>query len=167
MKVSIIVAVSENNVIGSNNQLPWHLPGDMKHFKNTTTGHHVIMGRKNYESMGKPLPNRINIVLSKQQFYNIDECIVASSIAEALTMANRNDEQETFIIGGGELFKHALPLVDSIYLTRIHATIDGDVFFPALNKRSWKVVSKQAFQADEKNKYAYTIFKYAKIRSAV
>ena len=140
MIVSIIVAASENNVIGNNNDLIWHLPKDMKFFKDTTKGHHVIMGRKNLESIPhkfRPLPNRQNIVVTRNKKYVADGCLVVTSIEEGLSIAKKNKEKETFIIGGGQIYKLALELnlVDKIYLTRIHANFEGDTFFPCLSEK--------------------------------
>ena len=138
MKVSLIVAVSENYVIGKDNDLIWHLPKDMRFFKETTTGHHVIMGRKNFESIPhkfRPLPNRTNIVITRQLDYKAEGCVVVNSIEEALKVAKRNGDDEAFIIGGGQIYKLAIDagLVDRIYLTKVHHCFDGDTIFPELN----------------------------------
>ena len=139
MKVSLIVAVSENGVIGKDNDLIWHLPKDMRFFKNTTMGHHVIMGRKNFESIPhkfRPLPNRINVVITRQTTYKAGGCMVVNSVDDALQIAKHNGEEEAFIIGGGQIYKLALEanLVDKVYLTKVHHSFEGDTFFPALNK---------------------------------
>ena len=159
MKVSLIVAVSENGVIGKDNDLIWHLPKDMRFFKDTTMGHHVIMGRKNFESIPhkfRPLPNRTNMVITRQTAYKADGCMVVSSIEEALQIAKHNGEDEAFIIGGGQIYKLALQanLVDKIYLTKVHHSFEGDTFFPALNK-DWKEISRIQNQADEKHLYNF------------
>ena len=133
MNISIIVAVDENFLIGSNNNLPWHLPADMKFFKEKTTGHCVITGRKNYESIPekfRPLPNRTNIVITRQKSYIAEGAIVVTSIEDAIEGAKQTNDEEIFIIGGGEIFKLALHLVNKIYLTVIHDKFDGDVYFP-------------------------------------
>ena len=159
MLVSLIVAVSENNVIGKKGQLPWHLPDDMKYFRDTTMGHCVIMGRKNFDSIpGKfrPLPGRTNIIVTHQKNFSAPECIVVNSIEEALEKAKQKNEAEAFIIGGGEIFKQSIPKADKIYLTRIHAAFDGDVFFPSLNMEEWKEESVEHRKADEKNKYDFS-----------
>ncbi len=166
MKVSIIVAASKNNVIGKDNNLIWHLPKDMKFFKDTTIGHHVIMGRKNFESIPhkySPLPNRKNIVVTQQKKYLAKGCIVVNSIEEGLKISKKNGEDEAFIIGGGEIYKLALQLnlVDKIYLTRIHHTFDGDTFFPKLDKK-WKETERIDHQADEKNGYDYSFIIFEK-----
>ena len=166
MIVSIIVAASENNVIGNNNDLIWRLPKDMKFFKDTTKEHHVIMGRKNFESIPhkfRPLPNRQNIVVTRNKKYIADGCLVVTSIEEGLNIAKKNKEKETFIIGGGQIYKLALELnlVDKIYLTRIHHSFDGDTFFPELDKK-WKETERIDHQADEKNEYDYSFIIFEK-----
>ena len=160
MKVSLIVAVSENNVIGKDNNLIWHLPKDMKFFKNTTLHHHVIMGRKNFESIPhkfRPLPNRTNIIISRKTNYTAANSLVVSSIQKALEIAKENSDPEPFIIGGGEIYKLALKLdlVDRIYLTRIHGIFEGDTFFPELDN-SWKEISKEDHLSDEKHDYDFS-----------
>jgi len=160
MRVSLIVAVSENGVIGKDNDLIWHLPKDMKFFKDTTQGHHVIMGRKNFESIPhkfRPLPNRTNIIVTRQTGYVAEDCIVVNSVEDSIEVAKRNGDTEPFVIGGGEIYKVALEnnLIDRIYLTKIHYTFKGDTFFPNLSE-DWKVLAREDCQADEKNKYDYS-----------
>ena len=159
MKVSLIVAAAENGVIGKDNDLIWHLPKDMRFFKETTLNHHVIMGRKNFESIPhkyRPLPNRINIVITRQTDYKADGCVVVNSVVAALEIAKENGDKEPFIIGGGQIYKLALEasLVDKIYLTKVHHAFDGDTFFPELNNK-WKEVNKTVNKADEKHAYDY------------
>ncbi|HAF30202.1 MAG TPA: dihydrofolate reductase [Bacteroidales bacterium] len=154
--LSIIVAIAENNVIGKDNDLIWHLPRDMKHFKDTTTGHYIIMGRKTFESNGKPLPNRTNIIITRDKNYKAEGCIIVNSLEDAIEEA-KNDT-EAFIIGGGVIYKLAMPLVDRIYLTKIHHSFDGDTFFPEINMNDWIEADRRDFEPDEKNKYAFTIF---------
>lgn len=157
MIVSVIVAASENNVIGRDNQLPWHLPADLKYFKQTTMGKPIIMGRKTFESVGRPLPGRPNIVITRQKDYSREGLIVTSSLQEALDAAKGFDTNEVFITGGSEIFAQALPLlVQRVCLTRIHANVDGDAFFPVLAKEQWKLVSSDLHPADEKHAYAFT-----------
>ena len=160
MKVSLIVAVSENGVIGKDNDLIWHLPKDMKFFKDTTMGHHVIMGRKNFESIPhkfRPLPNRTNIVITRQSDYKAEGSIVVNSVEESLEIAKKNGENEAFIIGGGQIYKLALEanLIDRIYLTKIHHSFDGDTFFPELNSDWIEVKREDCFQ-DDNHKYDYS-----------
>jgi dihydrofolate reductase len=159
MKISLIVAVSQNHVIGKDNALIWHLPADMSYFKEKTTGHCIITGRKNYESIPqkfRPLPNRTNLVISRQKDYAAPGAIVCTSLEEALKEARKIENQEIFIIGGGEIFKQSLHLADRIYITRIHADFEGDVFFPELDEKQWKVISRIDCRPDEKNKYPYS-----------
>ena len=159
MKVSLIVAVSENGVIGKDNDLIWHLPKDMRFFKETTMGHHVIMGRKNFESIPhkyRPLPDRTNIVITRQSEYKAEGCIVVDSVEAALEIAKNNGDIEPFIIGGGQIYRIALEenLVDKIYLTKVHHSFEGDTFFPELSS-DWKEINKTENKADEKHKYNY------------
>lgn len=160
MILSIIVAVSENNVIGKDNQLVWHLPADMKFFKEKTTGHFIITGRKNYESIPekyRPLPNRTNIVVTRQKNYHAPFALVMPSVETALTFAKeKSEEGEVFIIGGAEIFGQTLGICNRVYLTRIHHSFDGDTFFPDLNKAEWTLTHSEKHVADEKNKYDFT-----------
>ncbi|NCI51257.1 dihydrofolate reductase [Sediminibacterium roseum] len=155
MVVSLIVAASTNHVIGKNNQLLWSLPNDMKFFKNTTWAMPVLMGRKTFESLGKPLPGRLNIVITRQQGLQLPGATVVHSLDEALKAAAAADYKESFVIGGGEIFKEAMETADKIYLTRVDAVLDGDAFFPELDPSKWKMVSNQSHPADAKHKYAY------------
>jgi dihydrofolate reductase len=153
--ISIVVAVADNNVIGKDNQLIWHLPADLRYFKQKTLGHPMIMGRKTFESIGKPLPGRTTIIVTRQEGYTVEGCLVAHSVQEAIQKAKELDEQVS-IIGGAEIYKQALPHVDVIYLTRVHHTFDGDTFFPELNEAEWEHISAEPHEPDEKNKYPYT-----------
>jgi dihydrofolate reductase len=158
MKISMVAAVAANGVIGKNNDLPWHLPDDMKFFMNTTRGHYVILGRKNYESLPakyKPLPNRENIVVTRQPGYKAPGCTVVNSIELALRLALVNHEQEAMVIGGSEVYKACLPYADRLYITEIKANIEGDVFFPAFDRQEWKEVSRHSHSADERHAYAF------------
>jgi dihydrofolate reductase len=152
--ISIVVAISENNAIGKDNQLLWHLPADLRHFKNITTGHTIIMGRKTYDSIGKPLPNRRNIVITRQQGLKLEGIEVVNSLAEALSLCDPT--REAFIIGGAEIYKQALPLCKRIYLTTVHQTYKADAFFPELSANEWREIEKVAHLADEKNKVPYS-----------
>jgi dihydrofolate reductase len=152
--ISFIVAASENNVIGKDNQLPWHLPADMKYFKNQTWAMPVVMGRKTFEALGKPLEGRTNIVITRKTDWNPGGVEIVHSIDQAIVEATKLDAKEIFIIGGAEIFSAALPSADRIYLTRIHHAFDGDAFFPELNQEEWKLASNKDFAADDKNKYA-------------
>jgi dihydrofolate reductase len=164
MIVSVIVAASENNVIGRDNQLPWHLPADLKYFKQTTIGKPIIMGRKTFESVGKPLPGRPNIVITRQPDYSREGLIVTASVQEALDAAKAFDSDEVFITGGSQIIAQALPsLVQRVYLTRVHADVQGDAFFPVLAKDHWKLVSSEPHPADEKHKHAFTFEVWEKV----
>ena len=154
--ISLVVAAAENNVIGKNNKLLWHLPNDMKFFKNTTWGMPVIMGRKTYESLGKPLDGRTNIVMTRDEDWSARGTKTASNLEEALNVAAETDAKEAYIIGGGEIFEQSLPLASRIYLTRVHASPEGDAFFPSFNESEWKLLSQLDFAADAKHAYAYS-----------
>lgn len=153
-QISIVVAISENNAIGKDNQLLWHLPADLKHFKNITTGHTIIMGRKTYDSIGKPLPNRRNIIITRQNGLNIEGVEVVNSLDEALALCKT--ETEVFVIGGAEIYKQAIAVSHRIYLTRVHQEFEADAFFPELDNETWKEIEKVDHLPDEKNKFAYT-----------
>lgn len=153
-QISIVVAISENNAIGKDNQLLWHLPADLKHFKNITTGHTIIMGRKTYDSIGKPLPNRRNIIITRQKDLNLEGVEVVNSLEEALSLSK--DEEEVFIIGGAEIYKQSVAVSHRIYLTRVHQEFEADAFFPELDNETWKEIEKVDNLPDEKNKFAYT-----------
>lgn len=166
MNISIIVAVAKNNVIGKDNTLIWHLPADMKFFKEKTTGHCIITGRKNYESIPekfRPLPNRTNIVITRQENYSAPGAIVVNSIEKAIVEAKKTGDEEVFIIGGAEIYKQSMNLTDKIYLTQIHETFEGDAFFPELTNDNWKETSKIKGFTDEKNKYEHDFLIYEKI----
>jgi len=160
MIVTIVVAISENHVIGKDNKLLWYLPNDLKHFKNITTGHTVIMGRKTYESVGKPLPKRRNIIITRQAI-TIEGCEVVNSIEAALALCVNEDE--VFIVGGAEIYKQALKLTNRIYLTIVHKEFDGDSFFPEINTQEWKEVYHEDHEPDEKNALPYSFITYEKI----
>lgn len=153
-QISIVVAVSENNAIGKDNQLLWHLPADLKHFKEITSGNTIVMGRKTYDSIGRPLPNRRNIVITRSTNHQIPNVEVVNSLDAALSLCDK--ENEVFIIGGAEIYKYALQFTNRIYLTTVHQTYEADVFFPELNKEEWIETSKEYHPADEKNSVAYT-----------
>lgn len=155
MKISIVVAVAENGVIGAKNRLPWHLPADLARFKKITTGHHIIMGRKTHESIGKVLPGRVNIIITRNPNYKSKGAIIVNSLEKALSKAEKSGEEEAFIIGGVQIFEEALPLADRIYMTKIKAKFPGDTYFPEFQKSEWKVVLRKTFGPDGKNAYPY------------
>lgn len=153
-RISIIAAMAENRVIGVNNALPWRLPEDLKYFRRLTTGHHVIMGRRNYESIGKPLPGRTNIVVTHNPDYAAPGCHVVYSIIDALQLAK--DDTEVFIIGGAQLYRQTLNRAGRMYLTLIHADITGDVLFPEFNWNEWEDVARCRHEPDDRHPYAYS-----------
>ncbi|MBS1531343.1 MAG: dihydrofolate reductase [Bacteroidetes bacterium] len=153
MIVSAIVAIGENNAIGKNNQLLWHLPADLKYFKNKTAGHTIIMGRKTFDSVGKPLPNRRNIVVTRQDI-KIPGCEVVKSVDEALDLCKGEDE--VFIGGGAEIYKLAMDKTDRIYLTIVHKMFDADTFFPEIDPTQWVETAREDHQPDEKNNLPYS-----------
>lgn len=154
MIISAIVAMSSNRVIGRDMDLPWHLPRDVKFFKDTTKGHHVIMGRANFASMNyMPLKNRVNIVLTRDPFFITSSAIVMHSIPEALAYAYEAGEEEAFIIGGGQIYTQAMPLTQKIYLTEVITELPGDTYFPELVPGEWETVSSQYYEADDRNAY--------------
>lgn len=153
-QLSIIVAVSENNAIGKDNKLLWHLPADLRHFKAITTGHTIIMGRKTYESIGKPLPNRRNVVITRQANYAAEGVEIVNSIADAIALTAT--DENVFIIGGDEIYKQTLASCNKIYLTRVHQYYDGDAFFPELSADDWQEIEKIDYLPDEKNTLPYS-----------
>lgn len=163
MIISGIVAVAENNAIGKDNQLPWHLPADLKFFKQTTMGKPVVMGRKTYESIGKPLPGRTNVVLSSQADVELPEGVLLyNNVKGALNHLSDNDE--VFIIGGGKIFEETLPVMNRLYVTIVKTAVeDADVFFPHIDHSHWKLAWEEAHIADEKNKYDYTFQRWERV----
>ena len=155
MKISVIVAVSDNGVIGKDGHLPWHLSQDLKRFKAITTGHHVLLGRKNYEDIGRPLPNRVNLVLSRNENFEAPGCIVVRDMEQALKIAEQSGEEELFIIGGASVYERAMPKSTKLYLTKVHAEIDGDVKMPTLGE-GWKLLSEELIGKSEKDDYETT-----------
>ena len=156
MIVSAIVAIAKNRVIGKDNQIPWYLPADLVYVKKTTLEHHVIMGRKCFRSIGRPLPKRTNIVVTRDPFFSADGVLVAHSIEEALGMAFDNGETEAFILGGGEIYRASVHLWDKVYLTEVDAEVEGDTVFPALDPAEWQETWREAYPADAKNEFACT-----------
>lgn len=156
MTLSIIVAASENNVIGINNHLPWHLPVDMKYFKDTTMGKPIVMGRKSFEELGRVLPGRPNIMITRQPDFKAEGLYIVPSLEAGIEKAKTFGTEEIFITGGGEIFKMALPIIDRLYLTRVHAEVTGDTYFPEFDPRGWKLVKNERHEKDEKHAYALT-----------
>ncbi|MGD8744170.1 MAG: dihydrofolate reductase [Candidatus Woesebacteria bacterium] len=162
MIVSLIAAVSENYVIGNKGKIPWNLPADLKRFKKITMGHHIIMGRETFESIGKPLPGRKNIVVSRNKKYEAEGCRVVHSLKDALEIAKTNKEDEVFVIGGEQIYSLALPRADKIYLTKVKKNYEGDTFFPEMDMNNWKVTSKESFKSNGDNPLAFEFIIYEK-----
>jgi dihydrofolate reductase len=165
MMISLIAALTKNRVIGKNNDLPWHLPDDMKYFMQTTKAHHVIMGRKNYESIPekfRPLPNRTNIVVTRQKDFAAPGCIIVNSIADGIAMARAAGETQLFIIGGSEIYALGMPHADLLYLTEIDTTLEGDTYFPEFDKGEWEEQSRTHHEADARHAYAFDFVVYKK-----
>ncbi len=161
MKSSIIVAISENNVIGRDGGLPWHLSADLQRFKRLTMGCLIIMGRKTYESIGRPLPGRTSIVVTRQDDYQPAGVLVAPSLDQALDIAQTDDE--AFVIGGAEIYRQALPRANRLVVTRVHATIDGDVFFPEIEPSQWRLQSEEPHEADDRNDFPFTFQTFERV----
>ena len=161
----MIAALSKNRVIGKNNDLPWKLPDDMKFFMEKTKGHHAIMGRKNYDSIPqkfKPLPNRVNIVVTRQGHFQAPGCMVVDSLEKGIEISRKNKEVETFIIGGAEIYKLGLPYATRLYLTEIQAEINGDTFFPPVEMKEWKETFRQHHDKDERHAHSFDFVVYDK-----
>lgn len=156
MKISLVVAAANNNVIGKDNQLLWHLPGDLKHFKNVTWGMPVIMGRRTFDSFKKALPGRKNIVLSNSKSLKINNGIIVNSMRDAELLVKEMDVKELMVIGGGEIYKLYFPKANRIYMTRVNTAMEGDTYFPAIDENDWKLVSTVHNKADEKHAFDYT-----------
>jgi dihydrofolate reductase len=156
MLVSAIVAVGKNLVIGHDGRIPWYLPADLKYFKRTTLDHFVIMGRRSFESIGKPLPNRTNVVVTRDPFFIATGCLIAQSVEQALELAWDAEETEAFIIGGGEIYRQSMQFWDRIYLTEVEVETRGDTFFPAPDWEQWTLVSEEPHLPDEKNEFAWS-----------
>jgi dihydrofolate reductase len=163
MKVSMIVAASENNVIGKGNDLVWHMPSDFKYFKNKTKDHIIIMGRKTYESLGKPLPYRTNVVLSRNEDFDAEGTKHFKDLEAAISWAKDQNDDEIFIIGGANIYRQSMEKADRIYLTRIHGEFEGDAFFPEIGD-DWKLANEEKHSKDEKNPYDYTFLVFDKIK---
>ena len=161
--LKILVAFDENRVIGKNNALIWHLPADLKRFKALTTGHVIIMGRKTFESIGKPLPNRTTIVISRQADLHIDGVIIAHSVEEAILKGKSITRDDIFIVGGAEIYALSLPLADQILVTQLHDIFEGDAYFPEISLDTWEVIEQERGVTDEKNAYQYSYLTYSRI----
>ncbi len=153
MRIALIAAMAKNRVIGRNNQLPWRIPADLKHFKALTMGKPIIMGRKTYESIGRPLPGRVNIVLTGDVTYRAEGCEVVHSIAQALQVAGA--VEEAMIVGGSDLYRQTIGDADRLYLTLVKAEVEGDAWFPKIDSRQWREIKREAHRADDSNQYDY------------
>lgn len=160
--LKILVAFDENRVIGKNNALIWHLPADLKRFKALTTGHVIIMGRKTFESIGRPLPNRTTVVISRQQDLKIEGVILAHSVEEAILKAKSISRDDIFIVGGAEIYQLSLPLADQILVTQLHDIFEGDAFFPEISPAIWEVAKQERGITDEQNAYQFSYITYAR-----
>lgn len=158
MIISLIAAVAENGVIGKNNQLPWKLSSDLKRFKYYTKGKAVVMGRKTFESIGQVLPDRINIILTSDKSFKPEKALVFSNLSDAINFAADNGLEELFIIGGSNLYQQTIDLADRIYLTKVHASVEGDAYFPDIDMNDWDTVDKEFVGKDEKNQYDSTFY---------
>jgi len=163
MRLSIIVAMAENGVIGREGGLPWRLSDDLRNFKELTMGHTVVMGRRTWESIGRPLPGRQMVVVSRQPDYQASGCQVVTSLDDALEIAQQVDDDEVFVIGGAEIYRLALPRVERFYLTRVHADVEGDARFPALDLVAWRLIESKQHDADEKNEYPFSLEVYERL----
>jgi dihydrofolate reductase len=155
MIISCIVATAKNNVIGMDNDIPWYLPADLQYFKKVTLNHTIIMGRNCYESIGRPLPKRTNIIITRDPFFISSNCIIARSIEEALTYAVDQGDKEVFIIGGGQIYQQTLSLCDRLYITEVDLVVKGDIYFPEINAAEWNLISEDPKSKDDKNDYDY------------
>lgn len=165
MRVSLIVARSLNGIIGRDGDLPWHLSADLRRFKKLTMGHHMVMGRKTFESIGRLLPGRKTVVVTRSNDFDGQGALVANSLEQALQMAAADDE--IFVVGGGEVYRQAIPLADRIYMTVVQTEVEGDTSFPELNRDQWQVVEQQHYAADEKNDYDHHFFIYDRVKNRV
>lgn len=152
--IIIIAAVSENNALGKNNDLVWHLPDDFKRFKNKTSGHYIVMGRKTFESFPKPLPNRTHVIISRQNEYAPEGCLVANTLQAAIELCPSNED--TYIIGGGEIYKQSMEIADVLEITRVHHSFDADTFFPEINLNEWELTNEEFHPKDEKHNFSFT-----------
>ena len=158
--VSLIVAAAANGVIGRDGGLPWRLPADLRHFKRTTMGHHLIVGRRTWEEVGRPLPGRTMVVVTRDPALQIPEAVVVHSLQEAVAVAVGAGDDEVFVAGGGQIYRQAMPMADRIYLTRVHVDVEGDTTFPELDGEAWRLVSREDHEADERNPYPYSFLVY-------
>lgn len=158
--ITLIAAAAENNALGKDNAMLWHLPDDFKRFKEITTGHHIIMGRKTFESFPKPLPNRTHVIITRQKGYTQEGCIVVDSMENAIAACPK--DEDIFIIGGGEIYNLGMPFADIIELTRVHESFEADAFFPEINRNEWELISEEYHPTDEKHKVDFSFQTFAR-----
>lgn len=159
--LTIIAAASENNALGKDNNLVWHLPNDFKRFKALTSGHYIVMGRKTFESFPKPLPNRTHVIITRQNDYEVPEgCLVVNSLSKAIEVCPENEE--VFIIGGGQIYKQSIDIADKIELTRVHTTVEADAFFPEIDEDIWEIIQSEYHPKDEKHQFDFTYLTFVK-----
>jgi dihydrofolate reductase len=164
MEISVIVAMANNGTIGKDNQLLWKLSDDLKLFKKRTSGHAVIMGRKTFESIGKPLPNRINIVISRSKTYHAEGCFIANNLEKALEIAKeQSNEEEVFVIGGEQIYKLAEKIANKLYLTKVNASLEGDAFFDMNSYLKWQIIAEQDYLKSEKNEFDFKVIEMVKV----
>lgn len=163
MRLSLIAAVSDNGIIGRGQELPWRLSADLRRFKSLTMGHHIVMGRKTFASIGRPLPGRTLLVVSRQPNFKAENATVIDGLNAAIELARRNGDSEAFMIGGGEIYRQAIAVVDRLYLTQVHAHIDGDVHFPDIDLGQWQLIATSHHDADAKNEYDTTFQIYDRL----
>lgn len=156
--ITLIAAVAENNALGKDNQLLWHLPDDFKRFKNVTSSHYIVLGRKTFESFPKPLPNRTHVIITRQKKYTAENCIVVDSLQKAISVCPK--DEEIFIIGGGEIYTQSIEIADKLDITRVHHTFEADTFFPEINLNKWKLTSVEFHPKDEKHSFDFTFETY-------
>ncbi len=156
--ITIIAAIAENGALGKDNQLIWHLPADLKRFKKVTLGHHIIMGRKTFESLGKPLPNRTTIIITRNKNYTQKNCIVVNSLNDAIEAAK--EDPNPYILGGAEIYKQAMKIANKLDLTLVHHNFEADAFFPEIDLNIWQETTREDFKSDETNKYNYSFITY-------
>lgn len=158
--ITMIAAIAENNALGKDNDLLWHLPDDFKRFKQITSGHYIIMGRKTFESFPKPLPNRTHVIITRQKEYHPEGCIVVDSIEKAIEACPKGED--IFIIGGGEIYTLGMDFADSLEITRVHESFEADAFFPEIDRNKWNLISEEYHPADEKHKYDFSYQTFTK-----
>ena len=158
--ITLIAAAAENNALGKNNDLIWHLPDDFKRFKAITSGHYIIMGRKTFESFPKPLPNRTHVIITRQKNYNPENCIVVNSLEKAIEICPK--DEDIFVIGGGEIYQQSIAIADKIELTRVHSTFKADTFFPEIDTTIWELVQEEFHPKDEKHLFDFSFQTYLK-----